>query len=102
MMSNEITPELIRGLIDAVKSTNDSVKEWTMGVTELVQAERVRVEKDLHQEKKNEKIEEFVDRYRPTLDRIVVWHATVDKVKVPLIFALIVAIGTLLGVNWKA
>ena len=102
MMSNEITPELIRGLIDAVKSTNDTVKELTMGVTELVQAERVRVEKDLHQEKKNEKIEEFVDRYRPTLDRIVVWHATVDKVKVPLIFALIVAIGTLLGVNWKA
>jgi len=101
-MSNEITPELIRGLIDAVKSTNDTVKELTMGVTELVQAERVRVEKDLHQEKKNEKVEEFVDRYRPTLDRIVVWHATVDKVKVPLIFALIVAVGTLLGVNWKA
>ncbi len=101
-MSNEITPELIRGLIDAVKSTNDTVKELTMGVTELVQAERVRVEKDLHQEKKNEKVEEFVDRYRPTLDRIVVWHATVDRVKVPLIFALIVAIGTLLGVNWKA
>ncbi len=100
-MSSDITPDLIKSLISSVDSTNVTVKELAVSVSELVQVEKVREERDKHQEEKNKKYDDHIRKYEASLLRLVSWHITIDKVKVPLIVAFVLALLTLLGFNWK-
>ncbi|MGB0943123.1 MAG: hypothetical protein ACPGUE_12005 [Marinomonas sp.] len=94
-MSDNRTEQLLDTLIQ-------QVSKLTASVDHLVSIDAARIEKEKHQEEKNEEVKKFMGDYRSTLDRVKTWHETLDKVKVPLIFAVIVALGTLLGINWKA
>lgn len=94
-MSDNRTEQLLDTLIQ-------QVSKLTSSVDHLVSIDAARIEKEKHQEEKNKEAKTFMDKYKPTLDRVKTWHETIDKVKVPLIFAFIVALGTVLGFNWKS
>lgn len=100
-MSDNITPDLIKSLISSVDSTNETVKELAASVAELVQVEKVREERDKHQEEKNAKYDAHIEKYQSTLSRVARSHTTIDKAMVPLVVAFVLAILTLLGFNWK-
>ncbi len=100
-MSNEITPDLIKSLIDSNKQTNETVSELSKNVAELVQIEKVREERDKHQMEKNDVYDQHIEKFTPVLLRSKTFQDTFDKVKVPVIAAFFIAFLTLLGFNFK-
>lgn len=100
-MSNEINPDLIKSLIRSVESTNETVKELASNVSELVQIEKVREERDKHQEEKNQVYDEHIKVAEPILQKAKDNQEFWAKVKVPVASALVIALLVLLGVNFK-
>ena len=99
-MSEQITPELVKSLIESNKQTNETVAELSKNVAELVQIEKVREERDKHQIEKNETYDKHIEKYTPVLIWAEDLKETIRKVKVPIIAALCIAVLALLGFNF--
>lgn len=100
-MSNEINPDLIKSLIRSVESTNETVKELASNVYELVQIEKVREERDKHQEEKNKIYDEHIKVAEPILQKAKDSQEFISKLKVPVAAAFVIALLALLGFNFK-
>ena len=77
-----------------------NVSNLTNSVNDLVAIDRVRVEKDKHQEEKNDAYEQFIKEATPVLNRAKDSHAMWDKAKPAIIVILIVGFLTMAGVNF--
>ena len=93
-MSEETnTNKLLDTLITQVASLTESVDK-------LVTMDAVRMEKDKHQEEKNEKFEAFMKSASPVILRSQESHGMWDKAKPVLLVFLIIGFLTMAGVNF--
>lgn len=99
-MSDEI--DRIEVFITALmKPVLTQMTDLSKSVDTLVKAETARGEREKAQEKVNVRIDEFMQVYRPTLDRTARFHIMLDKALVPVISLIIIAAFILLGVDLK-
>ena len=93
-MSDETnTDRLLDTLITQIGSLTESVDR-------LVTMEAVRIEKDKHQDEKNEKFEDFIKTASSVISRSKESHAMWDKAKPVLLVFLIIGFLTMAGVNF--
>ena len=85
---------------DQLERLTDQVEKLALSVSVFVTAEAVRAERDEHQSKKNEAFESFIKESLPILSKAKDSQEMWEKVKVPLLVALIIATLTLGGFNW--
>ena len=87
------TDKLLDTLITQVANLTDSVNK-------LVILDAGRMEKDKHQDEKNKKFSDHVEKTSPVINRITLGFATWDKVKIPLIVGFIILVMTALNFNF--
>ncbi len=93
-MSDETnTNKLLDTLITQVASLTESVDK-------LVTMDAVRMEKDKHQEAKNERFEEFIKESTAVIARSKDNHNMWDKAKPGIVVFLIIGFLTMAGVNF--
>lgn len=101
ILSNTALVESVKQVVKASEQTNDSVKDLTESVNELIVDRAVRVEHDVAQAAVNEKINNFIDHNNGNLLRLARWYSLQDKIQVPIIAAFVFGILALLGFDWK-
>lgn len=106
-MSDTTLTLLITELIASQKETNESIKETNKAVNhlsssvdKLITDNKVREEKDKHQEEKNTKFATHIEKTSLTINRVSLFFATWDKVKIPLIVGFIILVMTALKFNF--
>ena len=93
-MTERNTDKLLDTLITQVSTLAGAVND-------LVAIERVRVEKDKHQDEKNDTYELFIKDAAPVLSRAKDSHAMWDKAKPAIIVFLVIGFLTMAGVNFS-
>ena len=88
-------------LVRVTEQTNDSVKDLTESVNELIVDRAVRVEHDVAQAKVNEKVNDFIDHNNGNMLRLARWYSLQDKIQVPIFAAILFGLLALLGFEWK-
>ena len=98
---------LITELITSQKETNESIKETNKAVNhlsgsvdKLITDNKVREEKDKHQDEKNTSFATHIENTNPTVNRVKLALVTWDKVKIPLIVGFIILVMTALNFNF--
>lgn len=102
----------IEGLIETTGQTNENVKDLTESVNELIVDRAVQVERDVAQHKFNDFIREeiheittkqdvFIEKHNQNLYRLDNWYKMQNKVIIAVVTIAILAIGRLLGFDWK-
>ncbi len=106
-MSNPDLVLLITELISSQKDTNESIKETNKAVNhlsssvdKLITDNKVREEKDKHQDEKNTSFLKHMEKTNPTVNRLKLVFGTWDKVKIPLIVGFIILVMTALNFNF--
>ena len=89
--SNDI---LIKNLIESMKDTNMNLQHLSNSIDQLVVDNKVREEKDKRQDEANKKVEAFMEKSLPVINRSIRTQSTFDKALVPLIVSFIIAVGT--------
>tara|TARA_R110000851_G_scaffold97251_1_gene210840 strand:- start:447 stop:773 length:327 start_codon:yes stop_codon:yes gene_type:complete len=107
-MGDQTLSLLITELIASQKETNESIKETNKAVNhlsssvdKLITDNKVREEKDKHQDEKNTAFADYIKSSSSVLGRASVFLATWDKVKIPLIVVFIIAVMTALNFNFS-
>ena len=85
---------------DQIERLTIQVEKLATIVSSFVTAEAVRATRDEHQTKKNDSFELFIKESLPILSKAKDSQDMWEKVKVPLLVALIIAALTLGGFNW--
>ena len=106
-MSDSSLTLLISDLITSQKETNESIRETNKAVNHLsssvdrlITDNKVREEKDKHQDEKNINFSTHIEKTLPTINRIKLAVNTWDKVKIPLIVGFIILVMTALKFNF--
>ena len=103
-MSDKIIEALIASntaLVTATEQTNDSVRDLTQSVNELIVDRAVATQQHVEQAKVNEKMSNFIDHNNGNLLRLRRWYTLQDKIQVPIIAAFVFGLLALLGFDWK-
>ena len=85
---------LMSTLIESNRDTNAALKHLTNSINELIIDNKVRAEKDKRQDEANKKVDDFMERSLPVINRSIRTQSTFDKALVPLIVSFIIAVGT--------
>lgn len=85
---------LISTLIESIRDTNTSMQHLSNSIDQLIVDNKVREEKDKRQDEANKKVEAFMEKSLPVINRSIRTQSTFDKALVPLIVSFIIAVGT--------
>ena len=77
-----------------MKDTNMNLQHLSNSIDQLVVDNKVREEKDKRQDEVNKKVEAFMEKSLPVINRSIRTQSTFDKALVPLIVSFIIAVGT--------
>lgn len=94
------TDQLIEALIQSQKETNDSVKDLSNKMGELITIEAGRLEREKHQLTKNEKYDKFIENNENILIRLRKFYDRLDKAGDKVFVLVIFGLLTAAGFNW--
>lgn len=93
--------QLITALIESNKTTLEKVDKLCDSVNNLVEIEARREERDKSQQKFNGDVENHMQKvdndYRPVIERAKANQEMLDKVKIPIVSAFVLALLAALG-----